>query len=121
MSSYSKDEDTVSGVFRYLVERSGQTIPEIHDATKIPEATLYSLHNRTSRKADMKMLRILADHFGEDLDIFCGLSTYYKKKLSSEEDMLLRDYNTLTDEAKLQVMGLVMRLRSDPKNVVRLI
>lgn len=69
----------------------------------------------------MKMLRILADHFGEDLDIFCGLSTYHKKKLSSEEDMLLRDYNTLTDEAKLQVMGLVMRLRSDPKNVVRLI
>lgn len=114
------EEETVSGVFRYLVERSGKSIPQIHDDTKIPETTLYSLYNRVSRKADMKMLRVLADYFGEDLDIFCGLGSYHKKRLSPEEDMLLQQYGTLTDEAKLQVMGLIMRLRSDPKNVTRL-
>lgn len=121
MSKHIRDEEeTVSGVFRYLVERSGKSIPQIHDDTKIPEPTLYSLYNRVSRKADMKMLRILADYFGEDLDIFCGLSSYHKKRLSPEEDMLLQQYGTLTDEAKLQVMGLIMRLRSDPKNITRL-
>lgn len=121
MPKYVKDDETVSGVFRALVEQSGETIPEIHEATKIPEPTLYSLYNRNSRKADMKMLRVLAEHFGEDLEIFCGMSSYQKKSLSREDEMLLQQIGTLTESARLQVMGLVMKLRSDPKNVERLI
>lgn len=121
MAKQLRDGETVSGVFRYLVDRSGESIPHIHEMTKIPEATLYSLYNRVSRKADMKMLRTLADYFGEDLDIFCGLSSYRKKSLSSEEKMLLSQYGTLTEEAQLQVMGHIMRLKADPKNVARLI
>lgn len=121
MAKFVRDDDTVSGVFRYLLDRSGRTIPEISIETKIPEKTLYSLSIRTSRKADMKMLRTLADYFGEDLDIFCGLDHYQKKRLSGEEDMLLQQYNTLTDDAKLQVMGLIMRLRSNPENIIRLV
>lgn len=121
MPKYVKDDETVSGVFRALVEQSGETIPEIHEATKIPEPTLYSLYNRNSRKADMKMLRVLADHFGEDLEIFCGMSSYQKKSLSREDEMLIQQIGTLTESARLQVMGLVMKLRSDPKNIERLI
>ncbi len=121
MAKLIRDDDTVSGVFRYLIDRSGRTITQISADTKIPEKTLYSLSIRTSKKADMKMLRTLADYFGEDLDIFCGLEHYQKKSLSHEEEMLLQQYNTLTDDAKLQVMGLVMRLRSNPENIVRLV
>lgn len=121
MAKLIRDDDNVSGVFRYLLDRSGKTVQQVSSDTKIPEKTLYSLSLRTSRKADMKMLRTLADYFNEDLDIFCGLDHYQKKRLSSEEDMLLQHYNTLTEEAKLQVMGFIMRLQSNPENIVRLI
>lgn len=35
--------------------------------------------------------------------------------------MLLQQVSTLTKEARFQVMGFVMSLRADPKNVERLI
>ncbi|WP_289026675.1 hypothetical protein [uncultured Flavonifractor sp.] len=121
MATSIRQEETVSSVFRYLVDRSGKTIQQIHESTKVPLKTLYSLYNRNNKKADMRMLKVLAAYFGEDLDIFCGLAGYRRKRLSNEDEMLLQQYETLSDDAKLQVMGLVMRLRANPENIVRLV
>ena len=118
----SVTDETVSDVFRYLVKRSGHSIPQISEATKIPEDTLYSLHIRNSRKADMKMPKTLADYFGEDVSIFCGTADYQaKQRLTPEQERLLHEYDTLTEEAKLTVLGTIMRLKLDPETVVRLI
>lgn len=115
-------DETVSDVFRYLVSRSGKSIPQIASATKLPEDTLYSLHIRNSRKADMKMLKTLADYFGEDISIFCGTAAYQAKpRLTPEQEHLLHEYDTLTDSAKLEVLGMIMRLKLNPENVARLI
>ena len=55
MATSIRQEETVSSVFRYLVDRSGKTIQQIHQSTKVPLKTLYSLYNRNN-KADMRML-----------------------------------------------------------------
>ena len=102
------EQETVSSVFRHLVDESKKTISKIHEDTKISEMTLYSLYNRENKKADLRMLKTLADYFGVELEIFCGMRGY-------------KPFSTLSDDAKLQVMGLIMRLKSDPTNVVRLI
>ena len=116
------EQETVSSVFRHLVDESKKTIPKIHEDTKISEMTLYSLYNRENKKADLRMLKTLADYFGVEREIFCGIRGYKpSRRLNSEEEMLVQQYNTLSDDAKLQVMGLIMRLKSDPANVVRLI
>ena len=115
-------QDTISDVFRYLVKRSGKQVLEIAQETKLPTDTLYALHNRKSKRADIRNLRILAEYFGEDLSIFCGLKTYHPpRKLTAEEERLINEYGTLTDDAKLQVLGLLSRLRSNPENLVKLI
>lgn len=115
-------DETVSDIFRYLVNRSGRSIPQISAATKIPEDTLYSLHIRNSRKADMKMLKILADYFEEDVSIFCGTAAYQARpRLTPEQEYLIHEYDTLTDSAKSEVLGTIMRLKLNPENLARLI
>ena len=72
--------------------------------------TLYSLYNRENKKADLRMLKTLADYFGVELEIFCGMRGYKPtRRLSSEEENARPQFSTLSDDAKLQVMGLIMR------------
>lgn len=114
--------DTISDVFRALVKRSGKELTQIIEDTKLPTATIYSLHNRNNKAANIRTLKVLADYFGEDLTVFCGLSAPPPpRKLTPEQERVLHEYDTLTDDAKLQVLGLLSRLRADPKNVARLI
>lgn len=114
--------DTISDVFRALVKRSGKELAQIIEETKLPATSIYSLHNRNNKAANIRTLKVLADYFGEDLTIFCGLAAPPSPpKLTPEQERILYEYDTLTDDAKLQVLGLLSRLRSDPKNVARLI
>ena len=116
------NQDTISDVFRILVEKSGKKLNAIAEETKIPLQSIYSLHNRKSKVANIRTLKLLADYFGEDLTVFCGLMTYHPpRKLTAEEERLINEYGTLTDDAKLQVLGLLSRLRSNPENLVKLI
>lgn len=115
-------KETISDVFRVLVDRSGKTPIQISEETKIPLQSIYSLYNRQSTRADIQNLKILADYFGEELTVFCGLKNYHPiRKLTPEQEQILQQYDTLTDDAKLQVLGLLNRLHRDPENVARLI
>lgn len=114
--------DTISDVFRALVKRSGKELTQIIEETKLPSTTVYSLHNRNNKAANIRTLKVLADYFGEDLTIFCGFAAPPPpRKLTREQEQILHQYDTLTDDAKLQVLGLLNRLHRDPENVVRLI
>ena len=114
--------DTISDVLRALVKRSGKDVAQIINDTKLPTATVYSLYNRNSKVANIRTLQVLANYFGEDLTIFCGLAAPPPpRKLTPEQEQILYQYDTLTDDAKLQVLGLLNRLHRDPENVARLI
>lgn len=114
--------DTISDVFRALVKRSGKELTQIIEETKLPSTTVYSLHNRNNKAANIRTLKVLADYFGEDLTVFCGLAAPPPpRKLTPEQEQILYQYDTLTDDAKLQVLGLLNRLHRDPENVARLI
>lgn len=114
--------DTISDVFRALVKRSGKELTQIVEETKLPSTTVYSLHNRNNKAANIRTLKVLADYFGEDLTVFCGLAAPPPpRKLTPEQEQILYQYDTLTDDAKLQVLGLLNRLHRDPENVARLI
>lgn len=116
------DNDTISDVFRYLVKNSGKEILQIATETKLSATTLYALHSRKSTHANIRMLKVLADYFGEDLSIFCGLRQYHApRKLTAEQERLLAEYDTLTDDAKAMVLGHISRIRANPENIARLI
>ena len=116
------DNDTVSDVFRYLLNKNGRTVVEVAESTKIPLNTLYALSTRKSRSVNIRNLKLLADYFGEDLSIFCGLIGYKAPpKLTLEQEQIPHDYETLTVEAQLEVLGLLKRLRANPENIARLI
>lgn len=116
------DNDTISDVFRYLVKRSGKEVLQIAADTKLSATTLYALHSRKSTHANIRMLKVLADYFGEELTIFCGLKQYRPiRKLTAEQERLLAEYDTLTEDAKTMVMGQISRLRANPENLARLI
>ena len=117
-----QDNDTVSDVFRHLLSKHNKTIVEVAEKTKIPLNTLYALSNRKSRSVNIRNLKKLADYFNEDLSIFCGLAGYVPPpRLTLEQQQLVYDYDTLTIDAQLEVLGLIKRLRADPKNIARLI
>lgn len=114
--------DTISDVFRALVKQSGKELTQIIAETKLPSTTVYSLHNRNNKAANIRTLKVLADYFGVDLTIFCGLANYHPpRQLTAEQERLVNEYDTLTDDAKLQVLGLLSRLRANPENIARLI
>ena len=116
------DNDTVSDVFRYLLNKSGKTIIQISTDTKIPLSSLYSISSRKSQSVNIRNLKKLADYFGEDLSIFCGLINYTPPlKLTTEQQMVLDEYSTLTTAAQIEVIDLLKRLRENPENIARLI
>lgn len=110
--------ESLSDVFRYLVNRSGKQITTISEESGITLSTLYSLYGRNSRKSDIRILKRLADYFGEDLSIFCGLATYEPPKhLTDREQLLLDRYNSLTDTAKTRIDEYLADVVDNPKNL----
>lgn len=96
-TSSRDDQESVSTVLEYLIRRSGERISDLAPKIGVSPNTLYSLSRRCSTKADLHTLKLIADYFGEDLSIFCGLKTYTPPaKLSPEETLLLEQYRTLS-------------------------
>lgn len=111
------DTGTVSAGLRYLVEKSGKAVKEISDETHIPAQTIYSMMQRNSDRADVSLLKKLADYFDVDITIFCGLSRYDPpKKLEEREQQLLTIYDSLTDSAKARVDEYISDVAGNPKN-----
>lgn len=112
-----RKEAPVSDTLRYLIERSCKTVQQIAEETGISVGTLYSINSRTSSRADVRILKALADYFGEDISIFCGLDEYNPpKKLTDRERTLLNRYNSLTDVAKDKIDGYIIDVAENPKN-----
>ena len=110
-------DSCVSDAFRYLLREHPIQIRELAKATGISENTLYTINGRNSDRANMSVLKKLADYFQVSVDIFCGYKSYKPpKRLSEDESNLLEIYEGLTETAKKRVTELIMDVYENPKN-----
>lgn len=107
----------VSEAFRYLKKRKNVTVRDIAKAIGVPESTLYSINGRACDRANMTLLKNLADYFQTDVSIFCGLKNYKPPvRLTSQQQDLLTQFGELTDDAKRRVLENLDDIYSNPKN-----
>lgn len=107
----------VSEAFRYLKKRRNVTIREIAKAIDVPETTLYSINGRACDRANMGLLKSLADFFHVDVSIFCGLKDYKPPvRLTSQQKELLNRFGELTEDAQRRVLENLDDIYSNPKN-----
>lgn len=102
------ENQSISEVLQRLIDQHGCQVKDVADATGINKDALYSILRRQASRADMGMLKTLADYFDEDLDVFCGRPDYVKKpRLSQPELELLSDYRSLvaTDQVAIRKLA----------------
>jgi len=116
-TKYVEQEKTISDVFVTLLNRSHMTVEEVAHRADVPVNTLYTLKTRRTMRSDPKMLKRLAEVFGEDMSIFCGLDDYDPPtKLTPEEKELIDSYRQLTDPAKERANMMLSDIFENPKN-----
>lgn len=110
----------VSEAFRYLKKRNNVTVRDIAKAIGVPESTLYSINGRACDRANMTLLKSLADYFQTDVSIFCGLKHYKPPvRLTAQQKELLTRFGALTDDAKRRVLENLNDIYSNPKNRIK--
>lgn len=116
-TKYVEQKKTISDVFIALMERSHLTVEEVAHRANVSPNTLYTLKTRRTTRSDPKMLKRLAEVFGEDMSIFCGLEEYDPPtKLSPEEKELINSYRQLTDPARERANMMLSDIFENPKN-----
>lgn len=110
--------DSISSVMDFLIERSGKNLRQIADETGVPYQTLYNIRSRASSRTSLKLLKTLADYFGEDLSIFLGLEGYERPfLLTQREKGFIKSYRKLSDAAQLRIEGAVEDAMANRKNL----
>ena len=111
-------KETISSVFDYLLERSGEKIVDIAPKIGVSPNTLYTIKNRRSERADIKLLKKIADYFGVDVTIFCGLNVYEPPvKLSEWESDLVKLIRDFSESDKERMIEIVARIKESPNQM----
>lgn len=104
-------EDMIAKAFRYMVDKSGKKMAEISAQTKIGKSTLYAMQNKNSNQADILLLKKLADYFGEDISIFCGVEDYKPPiKLDERERVIISIFRSMNEQGRAQMYSQAMDL-----------
>lgn len=112
------NKETISTVFDYLLAQSGDKISDVADRIGVSSNTLYTIRSRRSERADIKLLKKIADYFGVDLTIFCGLSDYEPPiKLAEDEAELVKQFRHFSESDKKRILGIAARLREGPGQI----
>ena len=113
-----KEDSCVSDAFRFLLKDRGVTVKKVADDTGISENTLYGIKGRNYNRANMHLLKRLADYFGEDISIFCGLNEYEKpQKLQGQEHKLLESFRSLNKKGQERVELFLSDIMINPANL----
>lgn len=113
----AQEAESISSVMDFLVKRSGKNLRQVSRETGIPYQTLYNIRSRASSRTSLRMLKIIADYFGEDLSIFLGLEGYERPfLLTGKEKKFLSTYRALSDAAQQRIDGAVEDALANPKN-----
>lgn len=110
--------NAIASTLQSLLNRENITAKELSKATGISPTTLYSMLGKTTNQADLEKLKILADYFGENVSIFCGIEDYEKPiELSDQERILLSSYRGMTKLGKERLLAYIDDIKDNPKYV----
>lgn len=113
-----KEDSCVSEAFRFLLRNRGVTVKKVAEDTGISENTLYGIKGRNYNRANMHLLRRLADYFGEDISIFCGLDEYERpQRLQGQEHKLLESFRSLNKTGQERVESFISDIMMNPANL----
>lgn len=109
-------EGTIAAALNYLIDRKKISIQDLAHATGVKRSSLYALTTKTTNQADLDNLKALADYFGENISIFCGLDEYQPPiRLSEEEGLLLTIFRGLNGTGKERLTQYANELGDNPK------
>lgn len=112
-----KEDSCVSDAFRFLLRNRGITVKKVADDTGISENTLYGIKGRNYNRANMHLLKRLADYFGEDISIFCGMDEYEKpQRLQGQEQEILDFFRKMNTVARKRAYDMLSDMSSIPAN-----
>lgn len=112
------NRETISTVFDYLLAQSGDKITDVADKIGVSSNTLYTIRSRRSERADIKLLKKLADYFGVDVAIFCGLREYEPPiKLADDEAELVKQFRGFSEFDKKRMLRVAARLKEGPEQI----
>ena len=95
------EQASVAKTLSALLEQKKLSVAELSERTGIPRTTLYSMSKKSTNQVDLGHLKRLADFFGENISIFCGLEDYEPPlRLSDEERLVLTIYRSLNAAGK---------------------
>ena len=115
-----KEDSCVSEAFRFLLRARDITVKKVAEDTGISENTLYGIKGRNYNRANMHLLKRLADYFGEDISIFCGLDEYEKpQRLQGQEQELLDFFRKMNAVARQRAYDMLSDMSSVPANQSR--
>ncbi|MBE6910011.1 MAG: helix-turn-helix transcriptional regulator [Ruminococcaceae bacterium] len=110
------EKSTIAAALQHLMERDKVNTKELAKATGIPPTTLYSMLGKKTSQADLLTLKQLADYFGENVSIFCGLAAYERPiRLSDKERLLLTSYRGFSEEGKNRLFEYLEDMSVNPK------
>ena len=113
-----KEDSCVSEAFRFLLRNRGVTVKKVAEDTGISENTLYGIKGRNYNRANMHLLKRLADYFGEDISIFCGLDEYERpQRLQGQEHKLLESFRSLNKTGQGRVESFISDIMMNPANL----
>lgn len=109
------EEAAVAQTLKYLMDQRGLSVAELSVRTGIPKSTLYSMVKKQTNQADLEILKTLADFFGEDVSIFCGIKEYKPPiKLEKDEKKLLSIFRTLNKTGQDSLKSYIDVLSGNP-------
>lgn len=106
----------VARTLKTMMDKKGLAVGELSVRTGIPKTTLYSMLKKQTNQADLDILKKLADFFGEDISIFCGIESYQPPiRLSPDESYLLASFRGLNKKGQESLRDYMDVLTGNPK------
>lgn len=113
-------QDAIAETLKTLMAKREMSVPDLSMRTGIPRSTLYSMLKKQTNQADLEYLKKLADEFGEDISIFCGIEEYQPPiKLSEEERILLTIFRKLNSNGRERFSQYARELGDNTKMLKR--
>ena len=112
------EKSTIAVALQHMLDSHKTNVVELGKKTGIPATTIYSMLNKKTTQADLRTLKQLADFFGEDINIFCGLETYERPiQLTDKERLLLMSYRGFSEAGKNRLFDYLDDMSVNPKYV----
>ncbi len=113
------ENQSIAKALKYLMGRENTSVTVLSSATGIPAQTIYSTLSKKTNQADLGMLKKLADYFGVDIDIFCGVDEYTDTlHLDRDEREVVDMLRRINEKGKRRLYEYAVELTQNPSYAV---